>query len=241
MVSRFLQLWKATLAAVLDLFIPPVCLVCHSHRDGKEGVLCKDCAENLATLDSGFCPKCGTPMPEVYCEACAQVPFCFDFSRSVFRYSEEMKLLIHELKYNRKPGVARYLADRMARYLETHPEFSGFDSIAAVPLHTVRMRERGFNQSELIARRIAKTLNLEYINAVQRSRYTSSQTRLHREQRLKNLSGAFRLKPKTAGLSGRSIIVIDDIFTTGSTINEVARILKTAGADRTAGLTAARA
>ena len=226
---------------VINLFIPPVCLICHEALAEGKSVLCEACTLQLNTISSNYCPKCGTPMPEEACDTCAQTEFSFDFARSVFRYSEGMKQLIHELKYNRRLKVAGFLAEGMVEYLQAHPEFKDFDSISAVPLHTVRKRERGFNQSELIARHIARRLNLHYISPVQRSRYTSSQTRLHRDDRLGNLKGAFKPERKTPKLLNRRIILVDDIFTTGSTINEVSGVLKASGSLQVAGLTAARA
>jgi len=116
----------------------------------------------------------------------------------------------------------------------------GFDCVCAVPLHRVRKRERGYNQSELLARKLASELGLPFVQPIYRRVYTRSQTNLSRQARLQNLAGAFALR-KRSDIAGKRVILVDDVFTTGSTVNEAAQTLKDAGAAKVAVLTAARA
>jgi len=115
-----------------------------------------------------------------------------------------------------------------------------FDLVTAVPLHRVRERERGYNQSELLGRALAFELGIPFAQPVLRHQNTRSQTNLSRQARLDNLSGAFALR-RNADVAGKRIIVVDDVFTTGTTVNEVSHVLKAGGASRVAVLTATRA
>lgn len=173
-----------------------------------------------------------------YCHTCNEGDFSFAFAKAAVSYDEVAKTLIHRLKYNAYQALADYFAKKMTDALERHPEFEDYDLVTAVPLHRVRKRERGFNQSELIARSFAKYSGKDYADLLKRKRYTRSQTELDVTQRRKNVSGAFTSK-KAA--DGRNIIVIDDVFTTGHTINESTLALLEAGAESVAAYTFSRA
>lgn len=225
--------------AIFDLILPPVCLVCHS-RIEKSGVLCESCRDSLALVESGYCRKCGSPIKDEICETCAGTKLRFDFSRSVLQYGDVAQGLIHAMKYRGSRRSAHQLAGYMRDYLKGNKEYRDYDYVTAVPLHRVRRRERGYNQSELLAREVASELAIPYIDAVKRRYYTLSQTNLNREQRKVNLKGAFRVS-RSGKISGKRIILIDDVFTTGTTVSEIAGTLHTGGAKQVAVLTACRA
>ncbi|HQQ67896.1 MAG TPA: ComF family protein [Candidatus Cloacimonadota bacterium] len=229
-----------TLMAAIDLMIPPVCQGCQQKLPDGKAMLCDVCAAGVQSMGESSCPKCGSVLEEGVCENCRALDFDFELARSVYRYEEPLKTMIHNLKYREHTRSAKWLADGMAGYIAQNPIFQKSDYIMAVPLHSVRKRERGFNQSELIARRVAKLSGIQYIDAVKRGRYTASQTMLHQEQRLTNLKGAFRTS-RPGRIAGKNILVIDDVFTTGSTLNEISKTLHAAGAARVFGLTACRA
>lgn len=149
-----------------------------------------------------------------------------------------MQALIHELKYKgfRSPG--EFLAEGMQAYAKGNKEYRDYDLVMAVPLHRVRKRERGYNQSELLARKLAKSLEIPYSEPVRRRCYTQSQTLLSAEQRKDNLRDAFRVRKS---IRGKKIILVDDVFTTGSTVNEISKTLRAAGVAKIAVLTASRA
>jgi len=224
----------------INLLIPPVCNACHQRLDDPDALLCPSCQSKIRLISGSLCPKCGSLLQEGSCEACAQISYDFDAARAVYQYEEPISGIIHNLKYRSYTKGADLLARGIAEYIQANPEFQKVDYISAVPLHTVRKRERGYNQSELIAKKAAALSGLKYIKAVVRKRYTQSQTHLHREQRLQNLNSAFRAC-KPAQLAGKSIIVIDDVFTTGSTINEISKTLHAAGVNKVFGIAASRA
>lgn len=226
--------------AVFDLFVPPTCLSCHVKLAKGENVLCDICKSLIGVPPLNHCDKCGAEISDEYCSTCAETDFCFEFSRSVYGFQGPIQHLIHELKYNGRLASAKYLAEGLCQFLKDNADYKGYNCIAAVPLHPVRKRERGFNQSELLARSLAKNSGLEYINPIKRKHYTKSQTLLHKDERLKNLSGAFCIR-KGQNVTGKNVILVDDVFTTGSTLNEVSKVLLQAGASKVAGLTASRA
>ena len=226
--------------AGIDILIPPACLVCHAPLgDGQES-LCPECASQITFVKDNFCYKCGSELTEGYCESCRETVFKFELSRSSMQYQTPLTELMHLLKYSGYRSPAAFMAEKMAESLKQYPEFEDYPYITAVPLHRVRRRERGYNQSELIAKKLAKLSGKTYIRPVVRSRYTLSQTKLHRTQRLSNLAGAFRVRYSQQA-QGKKLILVDDVFTTGSTLNEISGELYKAGALSVAGFTATRA
>jgi len=241
MESSFLKLLKTISKTAVDLVIPPVCLACHKRiEDQNEQILCPNCLETISVLSESICDKCGSPLSEDGCEFCWEFSPQFDISRSAIRYEGAAATLIQDLKYKAYIAIAPWLANVMTQFMDDLFQYQKFDFIMAVPLHRVRKRERGFNQSELIARHISSTLKIPYQEPVERSFYTASQTRLSKERRIKNLTSAFRLK-RRANIQGKRILIVDDVFTTGSTLNEICKTLRTANPDYIATLTAARA
>jgi ComF family protein len=155
----------------------------------------------------------------------------FDFARSALLFSRTLREIIHHLKYSDRVSLANPLGDILRECLQREA-FSG-DLIVPVPLHRSRERERGFNQAELIAARLGRPVANRLLR---RCKNTPSQTGLSRNERKRNLAGAFEVRGEVKG----TVIVVDDVYTTGSTMNEVARTLKRAGAERVEVLTVAR-
>jgi ComF family protein len=162
-----------------------------------------------------------------------------DQIRSAAAYTDIAVLIVAKLKFSKRTEYAPLIAAAMAETLAS----TGwtFDIVTWVPLHSTRQRERGFNQSQILARQIARAYpTINCTRLLKRIRPTKSQARLKRKERLTNLAGAFAAAGKTP-FSGKSILLIDDVCTTGSTINECARTLKSHGASTVYGLTFARA
>lgn len=155
----------------------------------------------------------------------------FDFARSAFLFNPALREIIHHLKYSDRVSLAKPLGDLLAECLRREP-FTG-DLVIPVPLHRSRERQRGFNQAELIAARLGRPMSTRL---VRRRKNTPSQTGLTRNQRIRNLAAAFEVRGEVKG----SVIVVDDVYTTGSTVSELARTLKRAGAERVEVLTVAR-
>ncbi|MES2707242.1 MAG: ComF family protein [Verrucomicrobiota bacterium] len=243
------------LRPLLDLVYPPRCAACAVRIPENSGAdFCADCAKDLEPVRPPFCATCGEPfsgkLTEPFdCPNCAGHPFDFDFAISAWQSTGPMRKAIHRFKYQRclhlRLALARRLHDALAdpRLAEIQePAAAENWGIVPVPLHSRRLRERGFNQSAELARLLARFTGLPCHDALRRTRYTTAQARLDRKERLANLSGAFTVSRKAlTRLDGKNVLLIDDVFTTGSTTHECASVLKkSAGAARVIVLTVAR-
>ena len=219
------------LAKPLDVVFPAVCLHCHERIKHQEMWLCGNCYEKLSYLPGIHCPICGYPDVESECDNCEQNRFAFTQALSVFMYDGAVKTLIHELKYNGFTGIAEWFAAKMYQVVLQNQHFGNVDYVTAVPLHRVRKRERGFNQSELIARALALKMQIPYTDKLIKRMYnTVSQTLLDKNMRRQNLGNAFGLSKLSP--DKLRILIIDDVFTTGTTVNEATKVLKVAGAEK---------
>jgi ComF family protein len=184
-------------------------------------------------------------MGDGQCQACRDYPPEFERAVSFGEYEDGLRDLIHLLKYETVPTAAPVLGKHLATAIESLlPSFgSALPLMVPVPLHTSKRSTRGFNQAETIARAAMKSLPAQFEfapNVLQRTRATRSQVGLDREERIANMHGAFRVVSKDA-VRGRTIIVVDDVMTTGTTLSECARVLKKAGAEKVWAATVARA
>lgn len=208
---------------------PPVCVLC-AGQGGPELDLCPQCRHALPRLQQA-CVRCAEPLHgaalDALCGRCLQKPPAFERSRALFAYESPVDHLLQKLKFNSRLEMARVLGCLMARWLAETVDVMP-DVIIPVPLHASRLRERGFNQSLELGRFIAKELAVPLdAAACQRVRATASQRELSRKERRKNLKGAFIT---TKSLCGH-VAILDDVMTTGSTANELAKVLLKAGAD----------
>lgn len=241
---------RSGFSRLLDLIYPPSCVLCSEGlQDGRS--LCAVCRESLPRLTSPFCSVCGEGFDgridgEFECPNCRDLSFAFEFARPALFYDERTLGLIHRLKYSREVHMARELGSLAAESFED-PRLdearSGRWPLVPVPLHRSRFQHRHFNQSAEIARVISVATGLPMLKALKRIRRTETQTRLSRSQRLANLRGAFSLTG--AGLkfsAGRpqGAVLIDDVFTTGSTVHECARVLRRGGVQKVVVVTVLR-
>ena len=207
------------------------CLLCGAET-GPE-LLCAACIAELPSLPES-CPRCALPSPAAaFCGSCLNRPPHFDATLSLWRYEFPCDGLVQALKYRARLALAGFFARALAS--RPMPEV---DLIVPMPLHPRRLAERGFNQALEIARGLARHLGRPIEpRGVLRVKDTQPQTELPYEERAKNLRGAFLCK---LDLSGASVAVLDDVMTTGATLNELARALKRAGATRVENLVIAR-
>ena len=224
-----------TLASRLtNLLLPRDCFLCDATSNGE--FLCPACEASLPRLAAQRCPLCALPTPHsATCGSCLKSPPNYDATRAAFMYDFPVDVLIQSLKYQRRLASTNYLAQQLIALA------SGCmpDIIIPVPLAPARLAIRGFNQSIELARPLAKYLKLSLArSAVVRCRDTAPQVSLPRKERAKNIRHAFEC---CADLSGKSVWVVDDVMTTGATLNELARILKLQGASRVENLVVARA
>jgi competence protein ComFC len=185
-------------------------------------------------------PVDGEVTGEFKCSNCVDRKFHFDASVSRYRARGVVRDLIHRFKYGREYYLRHQLAEWATAGLEDdrlrNPDF---DALVPVPLHSARRREREFNQAEAIAELLAERCGKRVVKALQRIRHTDSQTRHDRAERMENLRGAFRVRQPDAVLN-RRLVLVDDVFTTGSTVEECARVLTEAGAASVRALVVAR-
>jgi ComF family protein len=225
---------RALLDFILNLLFPVTCVVCHAPvLERRWGGACPDCWSSLVPLEPPFCPKCGEPAPAIegLCGSCRKGEHVFDFARSALLFTHTLREIIHHLKYADRVSLAKPLGDILKGCREREPFTGGL--VIPVPLHRSRERLRGFNQAKLIASRLSAPMASRLIR---RGKDTPSQTGLTRNERKRNLAGSFEVRGKVSG----TVIVVDDVYTTGSTMNEIARTLKRAGAERVEVLTVAR-
>ncbi|MBM7582620.1 ComF family protein [Caldicoprobacter guelmensis] len=219
--------------AILDILYPQniACILCRQRvRDIDDKGVCRACADALPVIVPPVCPKCGRPVVEEgICNDCAYVLYHFEQAVSVLHYTPEIKQLIHRFKYGGVSYLSRTLGWWMVQAFEQRCNWN-VDVIVPVPLHSRRQRQRGFNQSALLARELGRYIGVTVNEDVLvRKKYTSPQAGLSKFQRMQNLQGAFEVKAPEA-VRDKSVLLIDDVFTTGSTVDECSRVLLEAGA-----------
>lgn len=233
------------LKGLINLFYPPQCAACNKPIDSQDSIaLCKECLNKIKRNDPPFCTRCGKHLyisiePPV-CSYCKEGRIYFDRAYSIFLYEGLIKELIHKLKYNKKLSIAKTLSNLAIDFINYNLNMTEVDYIIPVPLHRKRSLEREFNQSYLIAKDISTTFEKPILkNKLIRLKPTTSQTALSRNARFENLRGAFVAKDKKIFLD-RCILLVDDVFTTGATINEASRVLKECNAKEVIAITIAR-
>ncbi len=232
------------IGAIASLLYPPVCTICGANVRAGE-YLCDRCEAKTARIIAPFCQKCSEPFEGAItgtftCANCAHRAIYFDAAVAAYRSRGIVRQIVHDFKYGRQI----YLRHLMARWLyaaldDERLRGRRFDIIIPVPLHPTRQRERGFNQATLLAELLSAEIQIQCKPALERIRYTTTQTALDRAGRMENLHNAFRLR-KNTNVRGLRVLLIDDVLTTGSTLSECARVLKGAGAISVHAATAAR-
>jgi len=217
----------------LDFALPPACAVCERLLDaGEPGMVCGRCWSRLALLPFPQCPRCGHPLLRPPCRWCALLPDYVRAVRSVcWMHEGTGGAIVHALKYGAWHGVAIEMADRMGRLGWPADVLAERSAVVPVPLSESRARERGFNQSERLARALAGRWNVPlWLAVLERSRATDTQTRLTPEERLANVSGAFRVRADAQQLRSAHVVLVDDVVTTAATLNACAAALHAGGA-----------
>ncbi|HEB69990.1 MAG TPA: ComF family protein [Desulfobulbus sp.] len=231
------------LESIKDLLFPPRCLACDRQLDRyRLPLLCPPCCSRLVTIVSPLCDCCGLPFPsgrDHLCGDCLSEEPPFALARASFYYQPPLVSLILQWKFgHRMTGLASMAA--LARQSPVLADFVSPDVIFPVPLHKRRLRQRGFNQALLLADScFPRWRNRIVADGLLRTRATVPQVNLDGADRRKNLKGAFALK-NPGSIRGKCILLVDDVFTTGSTVRECSRTLQAGGADRVEIFTLAR-
>jgi ComF family protein len=225
---------RAHLAGALNLLLPIACVSCESLMPaGESGIVCTLCWSRLQLLPSPHCDRCGHPLRSATCKWCELLPPFVRAVRSVcWMPAEPASAIVHALKYGGWSRVAAGMAERMSRLSWPRDVVEERAAIIPVPLAAARARERGYNQSALLAEELGKRWRIPvWSSALVRSRATRSQTELTPEQRLGNVAGSFQLdEPHRERIRGSHIVIVDDVVTTAATLNECARVLYAEGA-----------
>jgi len=233
LMFRQTQNW---LQAGMALIYPEICQICHRQRaTPREGFVCAQCWSQVRFIRPPFCERCGLPCEgeltnSFECTNCREMEFHFRFARAAVVAKTVVLEVIHRFKYSRSLWFENFLAGLLLREAAPVLDPKEWDFIVPVPLHPLKKREREFNQSDILARRLASATGIPFQpKMLRRIIHTSTQTLLSREKRALNMRGAFAVR-EDIPLEDKRIVIMDDIFTTGATTNACARALRGAGA-----------
>ncbi len=225
----------------LDFFLPRFCLFCQTPLANDEDTICSTCRGRMPLINSPVCQVCGAPFQspagnDRLCQACQMHPPPFVQARAAAWYENPVHEAIHRLKYQRQMLYSRPLQSLLTAGAGAEMAAAA-DCIVPVPLHPRRLRQRGFNQALILARAFPPE-KVAY-DLLVRLRWTEPQVNLSGRQRQDNIRGAFAVR-RPEDIEGRTFLLIDDVYTTGATVRECAKVLMQAGAARVAVLTVAR-
>ncbi|OGS37743.1 MAG: hypothetical protein A2293_05085 [Elusimicrobia bacterium RIFOXYB2_FULL_49_7] len=228
----------------LHFFFPITCEACGCGLPADDYYrVCQSCREKIRFISGLYCRRCGIPLPDggQHCYHCRQKSsFPYEFLRAATVYEGAVAGLIYQLKYRHKDYLKRFLAKLLTDALNQYPELAEADMVIPVPLHWTRKFNRGYNQSALLAEIVARHMNKPFFETIlSKKRFTSPQVGLNRDKRLENLQNAFAVRNR-ATIKGKKILLIDDVCTTTSTLEQCAATLRRAGAAQVSALTIAR-
>ena len=227
-----LSMLKTLTKPILNIIYPLKCVHCNALTLKDDKHLCDECFYSLARQTPPFCLKCGRSInqekdiKEGICLNCKTKNFHFDKAWSICSYEGLIRDLIHNFKYRQKLQYQYIFKSLINEFLETYKILNDIDIIIPIPLHATRLREREYNQSQILANIVSETINKPILSdTLIRIKNTKPQIELSDKQRIQNISGCFAIRNQHAINSG-NILLIDDVFTTGATISEAARIIK---------------
>lgn len=221
-----------------EILFPRKCVLCDElsvqrifdKTSGKERYLCDECRKKFRVIKEPRCKKCGRQIhdeSEEYCINCRDKKYQFESGRGVITYEGAVKNMMYRFKYSGMRWYKEFFSDVIEESAGEWIEKKNFDLVIPVPLHVKKYRKRGYNQAALIAKEISKKYNITYSEkAVKRAVMTTPQKELGYEERKNNLKNAFIIDDNSVLLDCRRILVVDDIFTTGATVDSVARIIR---------------
>jgi len=244
--------WKQAGDRAVSLLFPRVCPLCGRIlppvpndllTSGDNPYICRECYRELHFPEEPLCFLCSRPIRDetkAYCRNCAVTVHCFDQGKALLMHDEAAKKILYDLKYHNRRDNARMLAFEAAKRLQSWIRQIKPDVIIPVPLHRKRQLERGYNQAQLLAGRLSEILASEKIfipvdsRFLLRVRKTSAQKQLQSTQRRENIKGAFEIsyREDPGKYKNCTILLVDDIYTTGTTVSECAKVLKETGAGR---------
>ncbi len=237
---------RAFIKSVIDFVFPPICYICGSHFDSEgEMGICPHCLSQIKYIECPFCTLCGKPfcsevVTDHLCGDCLTRKRYFGKARAVGYYDGVLRKATHLLKYKLKNHLALHLGNIMAQQVQYLLNGIAYHSIIPVPLHPERLRKRGFNQSLFLARSVSEKYKIPLDGyTLIRNKWTEPQVGLSERDRKDNVRGAF-LIIKRDKVTDRNILLVDDVYTSGNTVEECSKTLIKAGASRVDVLTLAR-
>ena len=236
-------MFKAITEINLSLLFPKICETCEELLPARDEMgVCQNCVAKVKKISPPFCPACGrtSAAPNKRCGQCHREPFHFERAYAVLYYEGKTRRLLQAFKFRERKRLKKFFTDLLLEFLSNHLDISDFDILVSVPMDAQKENHRGFNQARLLCKQIAKKTSRDDFSACfikKKSRKT--QSLLTRSQRAKNIAGTFFVK-KPGAFSGKKILLIDDILTTGFTASECAKTLKKDGAVSVTLLAAAR-
>ena len=232
MIAQFTQHTSTLRQALLDLLFPPRCVGCR--RIGEW--FCAACRQAIDKILPPICNRCGRPLNRTNCPYCQKLPLLIDGTRAVTFFEGSVRQAIHALKYDHRPELAQPLGALLSDYFSAHPIPA--DALVPIPLHSERERGRGYNQAHLLAQELGRSCHLPVWNDVlTRTRHTRPQVELDAADRRDNVHEAFIA---TTRVTDARILLIDDVCTTGATMEACGLALKECGAKTVWGLAIAR-
>jgi ComF family protein len=231
---------------LLDFVYPQTCAICRKPLAREEKSVCRQCWNTLTILPAPFCPRCKVFLEDEQsvarhrCDSSDRPDDRMILAlRSLGTFDDYYQNLIHRFKYGKSLPLGRRLAQRLGQVVSQTTGFEDCDLVIPVPLHRARHRERGFNQSDVLAQGISKATGVAFGKGIlKRKKNTKDQTHLNAQQRAENVKDAFIVKRPDL-TDGKRVILVDDVMTTGATLNECARTLRTAGAKEVLAVTLA--
>lgn len=229
---------------LINIIFPITCTSCGIDLPIDDSLrVCVVCKNNIKAIDNSYCCKCGLFLPDggENCFFCLQKPkYYFEFIRSYGIYDGVLKKLIQRFKYNNKDYLGKFLGELMISTINNCDELIMADCIIPVPMHWFKKLTRGYNQTELLAKHISQHFDKPLLlNTLSRNKLSGSQVKLQRLKRIENIKGCFNIN-KREEIKGKDVLLIDDVATTCSTLNECAKTLRKAGASKVYCLTTAR-
>ena len=232
---------------VVNLFYPALCHICGKKTILWNQNLCKDCLKKMKKRLPPFCIKCGRQLSgeaelQEKCSDCKKNNLYFDRVLSVFYYDDVLKELVHNFKYKKLTSLTKEFVELTLDFMREYAIGKKIDLVVSIPMHPLRLFKREINPSHILAKNIAKKLAVRYSgNLLKKTKNTPPQSKLTRAERMKNVKGSFSMqKNNTPYVRHKKVLVVDDLFTTGSTVNECARVLKESGSSYVEVITLAR-
>ncbi len=232
--------------SLFQWFLPSQCYCCDTLLDEGQKGLCPSCLSTLRWIAPPFCRCCGVPFlsrqgENHLCGACMTRKRYFTIARAVGYYEGSLREAIHRWKYEEKIYLTSFFGEQLEKVFRQYWSPQSIDLVIPVPLHSQRLKERGFNQSLLLVREFCRRTHLPYLKrGLQKRRPTIPQVLLNGEERERGVIGSFHI-PKLEKIEGKVILLIDDVYTTGATVNECSKVLRKAGAKQVDVLTLAHA